>query len=84
MLFYAALHYIDAFLAGKQMHPLNHESRDEEVERNGTLTTIFKDYRRLKDWSREARYGIADYSLDTLRRAEERLRRIQGHILSHL
>jgi uncharacterized protein (UPF0332 family) len=28
MLFYSALHYIDAFLAGKNVHPRNHNQRD--------------------------------------------------------
>ena len=52
ILFYSALHYIDAFLAGKNMHPLNHDQRDEEVERNGSISNIYNDYRRLKDMSR--------------------------------
>jgi hypothetical protein len=37
MLFYAALHHIDAFLADKNLHPLNHSNRDEEIENNGSI-----------------------------------------------
>jgi hypothetical protein len=80
MLFYAALHYIDAFLAGKNMHPLNHEKRDGEIENNGSLAAIFKDYRRLKDLSRAARYEIANFREDQLEVARRRLKVIKGHL----
>jgi hypothetical protein len=59
MLFYAALHYIDRYLAGKAFKPLNHKQRDEEIESNGSITGIYREYRRLKDMSRQARYNIA-------------------------
>ena len=80
MLFYAALHRIDAYLAGKNFHPLNHQQRDEEIENNGSLTNIYSDYRRLKDMSREARYNIADYTERHFKIAEDRLRRINNHL----
>lgn len=80
ILFYAALHYIDAFLAGKNLHPLNHENRDDEIERNGSLTDLYRDYRRLKDLSRAARYEIACYSPETVEVAKGRLARIKEHL----
>jgi hypothetical protein len=66
MIFYAALHYVDAYLAGKNMHPLSHEQRDREVENNGSLSGIYPDYRRLKDLSRAARYEIANFPKEKL------------------
>jgi len=80
MIFYAALHYVDAYLAGKQMHPLNHEERDQEIQNNGSLTDIYKDYRRLKDLSRAARYEIANYPREKLELAKYRLARIKAHL----
>ncbi|MGA2589444.1 MAG: hypothetical protein ABSH32_05990 [Bryobacteraceae bacterium] len=80
MLFYAALHYIDAFLAGKNMHPLNHKQRDEEIERNGSLSEIYPAYRRLKDLSRAARYEIPDFPPEKLDLAKNRLSEIKRHL----
>lgn len=80
MLFYAALHRIDAYLAGKNMHPLGHEQRDQEVEKNGSLAGIFTDYRRLKDLSRAARYEIANFDERKLEIAKQRLAKITAHL----
>jgi len=80
MLFYAALHFIDAFLAGKNLHPLNHEQRDNEVENNGSLSDIYKDYRRLKDMSRAARYEIPNFGIDKLGKAKQHLSNIKTHL----
>jgi hypothetical protein len=62
------------------MHPLNHQWRDEEVENNGSLAGIFKDYRRLKDLSRAARYEIPNFQEDTLEVAKRRLKTIKEHL----
>ncbi len=80
MLFYSALHYVDAFLAGKRMHPLNHDDRDEEIERNGSLTDIYRHYRRLKDFSRSARYEIANYAKADVHLARTKLEAIKNHL----
>lgn len=84
MLFYLALHYVDAFLAGKQLHPLNRDRRDEEIAKNGTIAPIFKDYRRLEDLSRSARYDIASYTIETLRSAAYRLSQIKTHVYARM
>ena len=80
MLFYSGLHWIDAYLAGKNFHPANHEIRDDEVEKNGSLSDIFRDYRRLKDLSRAARYEIPNFGEDKLAIAMGRLSNIKRHI----
>lgn len=82
ILFYSALHYIDSFLAGKNKHPKNHESRDIEVENNGTLNPIYNDYRRLKDVSREARYDIPNYHKTQFPKFDQRFQNIKRHIKS--
>jgi hypothetical protein len=80
MILYAALHRIDAYLAGKNMHPLNHNFRDEEIENNGSLASIFKAYRRLKDLSRAARYDIPNFHANILEVAKQRLKSIKEHL----
>lgn len=62
------------------MHPLSHAFREEEVENNGSLADIFKDYRRLKDLSRAARYDIPNFQADTLEVAKRRLEKIKEHL----
>ncbi len=84
MLFYAAIHLIDGFLAGKHLHPSNHEIRDDEVESNGSLSEIYRDYRRLKDMGRAARYDIPDYAVRDLDAAKKRLASIKNHFGSYL
>ena len=67
---YSGLHWIDGYLAGKNLDPRNHEIRDDEIERNGSLSAIFKDYRRLKDLSRTVRYEIPNFICSVSRRTK--------------
>ena len=55
-LFYAALHYVDAYLATKDVHPKLHKDRDWYVSSEAQLRHISIDYLTLKDRSMEARY----------------------------
>lgn len=55
-LFYTALHYIDAFLAIKGIHPGKHDVRDNLVGKVRELRPLYNHYRALKDSSRTARY----------------------------
>jgi len=80
MLFYAAVHYIDAYLAFSGSRPKNHQQRDNAVEHNGSLAPIWNDYRRLKDLSEEARYQIASYHEGKLKIADEHLNNIKKHL----
>jgi uncharacterized protein (UPF0332 family) len=82
VLFYSALHYVDAFLAGKNCHPLTHEDRNDEIEANGSLAEIANDCRRLEDLSREARYNIAEYPPEKFAIARARFERIKDHVTS--
>lgn len=81
LLFYSALHLIDGFLAGKNFHPLNHYERGEEIENNGSLSEIHKDYETLQKMSENARYEIADYSKQDYEKALKRFSRIKQHVL---
>lgn len=55
-LFYAALHYVDAFLATKNIHPGKHDVRDNLVAKVHELRPISNNYWALKNSSRTVRY----------------------------
>lgn len=57
-LFYCALHYIDAYLAVKPIHPHNHKERNDCLNRIQELRGIREHYRALRDDCRDARYGF--------------------------
>ena len=57
--FYAALHYVEAYLATKNIHSGSHPLRDSHVQRDPSLRAIYAKYRELKDESRDARYDAA-------------------------
>ena len=59
VLFYVALHYIDAALASQMppVHPDRHQSRDNAVASSTQLLSIYDEYRKLKTDSFNARYN---------------------------
>lgn len=58
VLFYAALQYVDAYLARKHnSHPGNHGERGRMILSDPTARAIRTSYRRLQEYSRDARYN---------------------------
>ena len=57
VLFYAALHYVQAYFAGAGRMPSRHSDREEAIHLDTRISAIWNDYRSLKDWSTRARYG---------------------------
>jgi hypothetical protein len=80
MLFYSAVHYVDAFLAGKNVHPPDHGSRDSAIENNASISAIYNDYRRLKDRSTKARYEIANFHKNQLPPIVQNFENVKSHI----
>ncbi len=56
VLFYIGLHYIDAVLALKGIHPDLHKMRDNAMARVSELRPIYGSYSALKNASFNARY----------------------------
>lgn len=54
--FYSALHYVDAYLATRSIHPPTHAVRLGYVRSDPKLKPVFADYRDLMNESRTARY----------------------------
>ncbi len=65
--FYAALHWVDAFLATLGRHPLNHRSRGQLV----AILPIYGDYVELYVLSRQARYDAGHLERDEAMRARD-------------
>jgi hypothetical protein len=73
VLFYAALHYVDAYLARTRMHPANHSERGRMIHSTPTVNAVRNHYRRLEDSSVDARYSAHIYpprEIDVLRRQD--------------
>jgi len=81
-LFYAALQYIDAFLATVGMvDPGGHGVRDQEINAQAHLRSIANLYFRLKNRSRNARYYCGRFSLGELERCRNQdLAQLRNHI----
>jgi len=64
--FYSALHYVDAYLATLNIHPVRHVSsdritgRDTYVHRH--IRNIYDDYRDLKYESNQSRYYLKSFN----------------------
>ncbi len=76
--FYAALHYVDAFLMTKGIDPEFHPDRNEYVRNDPTLTKIRSNYRQLQNDSRSARYDVVPYSQEDVRLLQEELKAIKN------
>lgn len=61
-IFYAALHYIESYLAILNIHPSTHQSRDRLFQQQQPLKQIYNQYRILKTRSENARYDLREFT----------------------
>lgn len=82
VLFYAALHYVDAFLAHAGFkYPGGHHTRDGLVNSVTQLRTISTEYFRLKNRSSSARYYSSRFPAPDVERSRNTdLENIKRHI----
>lgn len=64
VLFYAALHYVDAWLSRSAIHPHTHTERRHLVRKDRVLHRVYGHYSRLDDRSRDARYTAIQFPAD--------------------
>ena len=85
-LFYAALHYVDAWLASSEdVHPRNHAQRTGIVRSNSALNPIWNEYTGLYRMSVLARYEMERPTLREVRSLEiNDFATIKGHVRSLL
>lgn len=79
--FYTALHYVDACLAGRDIHPLTHHLRSGYVGRLRELRAIYPDYRALEDVSRDARYTNNPMTAQHVTSSLQISSKIKNHVL---
>lgn len=56
MIFYAAVHYVEAYLFTQGIDSPLHGARDTAIQRDAKIKTIWRPYERLKSASEFARY----------------------------
>jgi hypothetical protein len=73
-LFYAAVHFIEAFLAMRAVHSRSHADRDRYVL--SFFRPQYPDYRHLKDDSKKARYESFKFNRTDIRKSVKRLNEV--------
>ena len=66
-LFYAALHYVEAYFATMKRHSPDHRTRDSAVQRDSRIRGIYDDFNELKNHSINARYYMIRFSESDIR-----------------
>ena len=82
MLFYSALHLVDAFLDQSQgIHPISHRSREWYVSNVTQLRPIVSQYMNLYERSLDARYRLISISAEQISRiSQDVFQPIRPHI----
>lgn len=80
IIFYAALHYVDAILAVSAIHPDNHTQRDDAIGTNATLLTVRSEYRILETLSQNARYRSMTIEPNDLAEAQKNFGILRAHL----
>jgi hypothetical protein len=60
-LFYAAMHYVEAYLAVSHQHLKSHATRDNVIGRDACLKRIYIEYQDLKFYGFSARYEACPF-----------------------
>lgn len=58
VLFYAAVHYVEAYFAKQGIHSTTHTTRIASIRQDPTLRAIYRNYQELLTYSRDARYDV--------------------------
>ncbi len=84
-LFYAALHYVEAYFATMNRHSADHRARDSAIRRDANLRKIYNDYSELKNHSINARYYMTPFvEADVTRHLRPRFNALKSYITSLL
>lgn len=81
ILFYAAMHYVEAYLAKANVHLRSHTTRDNAISRDSSLRKIFKEYADLKFFGYNARYEVFGFkTTDVTDKAAKHYATIKAHL----
>jgi hypothetical protein len=84
MLFYAALHYIEAYFAQSGMHSRDHKQRDSSINGDPKLRPIYKEYGSMKAYSINARYFVQTFTPSDVAKVNGKFAAIKTHVTSLL
>jgi uncharacterized protein (UPF0332 family) len=84
ILFYAALHYVDAILAVSGVHPDSHSQRGDAMGANATLLVVRHEYRILETLSQNARYRSMKIDGPDLKEAKDQFSVLRAHLRSRM
>lgn len=84
LVFYAALRYVSAYLAVKQVYPQSHDERLYWVHTEARLRRIGGHYERLYNQSLLARYGYKRWPVPQLAALAQDLSAIREQVFRHL
>lgn len=80
-IFYAALHYVESFLASQNIHSSSHGFRLHVFQEQQNLKPIYNQYRVLKTRSENARYDLQQFSPVEVRELiSAELQEVKSHI----
>ena len=80
VMFYTALHLIEAYLATQGLHPTDHWVRENYLTRITALKPIYRPYRELRHYSEKARYRGARLTTDAITTLSDGLKTIEEHL----
>lgn len=81
VLFYAAVHYVEAYLARHlQVHLKSHTTRDSWVGRESNLKKIYTAYQHFKYYGYNARHEVSGFTVADTQDALGDLSKIKAHI----
>ncbi len=67
ILFYSAVHYVEAYFALSGQHLKSHTTRDSWIGRDSALKRIFNEYQDLKFYGYNARYEVSNFKVTDVR-----------------
>jgi hypothetical protein len=80
LLFYSAVHLVEAYLVGTGTATSNHAARDARMKRQRPLREVVAHYDRLTRVSEDARYNCVVPTHADFERLRIRYGRLQGHM----
>jgi hypothetical protein len=84
VLFYAALHYIDAILAVSLADPEDHKERKAQMAVNDTTRRVYREYRLIETVSWNSRYFAMPIEAEDWNKVKPEFDALRGHIRSRL
>lgn len=84
IIFYAAVHYVEAYLAKRGIHLRSHASRDSYVARDSVLRQVWNEYQDLKYFGFNARYEFLAFTPHDFTLASQHWDAIELKLKAHL